>query len=232
MKGKLYLIPNTLGDSKFNDVMPPAVAEVLTGLVYIIVENEKTARRYIKRFLPEKNQSELVLDVLDKHTDPLDMPGFLKPIESGHNVGIISEAGVPCVADPGADIVNIAHRKGIEVIPMVGPSSLLLALMGSGFNGQQFTFRGYLPFDRTHRKKVLHTMEREAGQGVTQLFMETPYRNEKLMEELIGSLHPNTRLCVATDLTLPTQYIKTQSIANWNGNIPRINKRPTIFLID
>ena len=139
-KGCIYLIPNTLGEDNFNAVLPPDVVQIVDSLDYFIVENEKTARAYIKRLLPEKSQREINMEILDKHTDPLDLPGFLKPVEGGKNVGIISEAGVPCVADPGAEIVSIAHRKGLKVRPLVGPSSILLALMGSGFNGQQFIF--------------------------------------------------------------------------------------------
>lgn len=231
-KGSLYLIPNLLGESKHQSVLPNEVVTILDSLEYFVVENERTARAFIKHVLPDKKQSDLKMEILDKQTDPLEIPGFLAPIERGYDVGVISEAGVPCVADPGADLVNIAHRRDIGVRPLVGPSSILLALMSSGFNGQQFAFRGYLPFDKTVRKKVLSFMEREIRQGVTQIFMETPYRNNKLIEELVKMLHPDTRLCIACDLTLNTEFIKTKSLSEWSKGWPDLHKRPAIFLID
>ena len=176
----LYLLPNTLGQDNFDSIIPKDVVDTIESLTYFIVENEKTARAYIKHLLPEKDQSELRLEILDKQTDPLDLPYFLDPINKGHSIGIVSEAGVPCVADPGASIVSIAHRRGIQVRPCVGPSSILLALMSSGFNGQQFTFRGYLPHDRAIRKRVFQAMQKDIRDGITQIFMETPYRNGKL----------------------------------------------------
>ena len=231
-KGSIYLIPNTLGEDNFTGVLPPDVVSIVESLDYFIVENEKTARAYIKRLLPEKQQREIQMEILDKHTDPLDLPLFLRPVENGVNVGIISEAGVPCVADPGAEIVSIAHRKGLTVKPLVGPSSILLALMGSGFNGQQFTFRGYLPFDSAIRKRVFQAMNKDLKDGITQIFMETPYRNNKLLEELLKVLHPETKLCIACDITLENEYIQTRTIADWARNLPDLHKRPTIFLLD
>ena len=219
----IYLLPNTLGQDNFDSIIPKDVVNIIDSLTYFIVENEKTARAYIKHLLPDKNQRELRLDILDKQTDPLDLPGFLDPIKNGHSIGILSEAGVPCVADPGATIVSIAHRKGIEVRPCVGPSSILLALMASGFNGQQFAFRGYLPHDRPIRKRVYQAMQKD---------METPYRNGKLLEELINTLHPETKLCIAVDITLDSEYIKTQTVAQWSLELPDLHKRPAIFLID
>jgi len=231
-KGSIYLIPNTLGEDNFTGVLPTDVVSIVESLDYFIVENEKTARAYIKRLLPEKQQREIQMEILDKHTDPLDLPLFLRPVENGVNVGIISEAGVPCVADPGAEIVSIAHRKGLTVKPLVGPSSILLALMGSGFNGQQFTFRGYLPFDSAIRKRVFQAMNKDLKDGITQIFMETPYRNNKLLEELLKVLHPETKLCIACDITLENEYIQTRTIADWARNLPDLHKRPTIFLLD
>jgi 16S rRNA (cytidine1402-2'-O)-methyltransferase len=228
----IYLLPNTLGQDNFDYIIPKDVVNIIDSLTYFIVENEKTARAYIKRLLPEKNQRELRLEILDKQTDPLDLPYFLDPIKNGHSIGVLSEAGVPCVADPGASIVSIAHRKGIEVRPCVGPSSILLALMASGFNGQQFTFRGYLPHDKPIRKRVFQAMQKDIRDGITQIFMETPYRNGKLMEELVANLHPETKLCIAVDITLDTEKIKTQTVAQWRLDVPELHKRPTIFLID
>ncbi|MDA8529207.1 SAM-dependent methyltransferase [Schleiferiaceae bacterium] len=228
----IYLLPNTLGQDNFDYIIPKDVVNIIDSLTYFIVENEKTARAYIKHLLPEKNQRELRLEILDKQTDPLDLPYFLDPIKKGHSVGVLSEAGVPCVADPGASIVSIAHRKGIEVRPCVGPSSILLALMASGFNGQQFTFRGYLPHDKPIRKRVFQAMQKDIRDGITQIFMETPYRNGKLMEELVANLHPETKLCIAVDITLDTEKIKTQTVAQWRLDVPELHKRPAIFLID
>lgn len=230
--GNLYLIPNTLGEDNFSFVLPDEVKSVIESLDYFIVENERTARAYIKRLLPDKIQKDIHVEIIDKHTDPLDLPGFLRPIENGKNAGIISEAGVPCIADPGAEIVSIAHRKGIKVVPLVGPSSILLALMASGFNGQQFAFRGYLPFDQQIRKRVFQAMNKDIKDGITQIFMETPYRNNKLLDELLKIMHPETKLCIACDITLENEYIRTKTIANWVGSLPDLHKRPTIFLID
>ena len=230
--GDLYLIPNTLGEDNFSFVLPDEVKSVIESLDYFIVENERTARAYIKRLLPDKIQKDIHVEIIDKHTDPLDLPGFLKPIENGKNAGIISEAGVPCIADPGAEIVSIGYRKGLKVIPIVGPSSILLALMASGFNGQQFAFRGYLPFDQQIRKRVFQAMNKDIKDGITQIFMETPYRNNKLLDELLKIMHPETKLCIACDITLENEYIRTKTIANWVGSLPDLHKRPTIFLID
>ena len=230
--GNLYLIPNTLGEDNFSFILPDEVKSVIESLDYFIVENERTARAYIKRLLPDKIQKDIHVEIIDKHTDPLDLPGFLKPIENGKYAGIISEAGVPCIADPGAEIVSIAHRKGLKVIPLVGPSSILLALMASGFNGQQFAFRGYLPFDQQIRKRVFQAMNKDIKDGITQIFMETPYRNNKLLDELLKIMHPDTKLCIACDITLENEYIRTKTIANWVGSLPDLHKRPTIFLID
>lgn len=231
-KGSIYLIPNTLGEDNFTSVLPTEVVKIVESLDYFIVENEKTARGFIKRLLPQKQQREIKMEILDKHTDPLDLPIFLRPVENGANVGVISEAGVPCVADPGAEIVSIAHRKGLHVKPLVGPSSILLALMGSGFNGQQFAFRGYLPFDAGIRRRVFQAMNKDLKDGITQIFMETPYRNNKLVEELLKVLHPETKLCIACDITLENEYIQTKTIADWARNLPDLHKRPTIFLLD
>lgn len=230
--GNLYLIPNTLGEDNFSFILPDEVKSVIESLDYFIVENERTARAYIKRLLPDKIQKDIHVEIIDKHTDPLDLPGFLKPIENGKNAGIIAEAGVPCIADPGAEIVSIAHRKGLKVIPLVGPSSILLALMASGFNGQQFAFRGYLPFDQQIRKRVFQAMNKDIKDGITQIFMETPYRNNKLLDELLKIMHPETKLCIACDITLENEYIRTKTIADWVGSLPDLHKRPTIFLID
>lgn len=232
MSGTIYLIPNTLGEDNFSEVLPEDTIALIDRLDYFIVENERTARAYIKRLLPNKNQSDISMEIIDKQTDPLDLPLFLKPVEKGRDAGIISEAGVPCVADPGAEIVSIAHRRGIQVKPCVGPSSILLALMASGFNGQQFTFRGYLPFDGAIRKRTFQAMQKDIRDGITQIFMETPYRNGKLLEELVKVMHPETKLCIAADITLPNEFIQTKTLASWLSQFPDIHKRPAIFLMD
>lgn len=231
-QGLVYLIPNTLGNSPLEDVLPPEVVRIIGSLNHFVVENEKTARAFLKRVQPDKPQREYHIELLDKHTEPLDIPPLLKPVFSGHSIGILSEAGVPCVADPGSELVSVAHRQGVVVRPLVGPSSILLALMASGFNGQMFTFKGYLPHDKALRKKMFQHMEREIKQGTTQIFMETPYRNNKLVEELTAVLHPETRLCIAADITLETEFIKTQSLARWAKNLPDLHKRPALFLLD
>ena len=229
--GDLYLIPNTLGEDNFSFILPDKVKSIIESLDYFMVENEKTARAYIKRLLPNKNQEEIHFEIIDNQTDPIDLPGFLKPIENGQNGGIISEAGLPCIADPGAEIVSIAHRRGLKIIPLVGPSSILMALIASGFNGQRFSFHGYLPFDSKIRKRVFQAMNKEIINGVTQIFMETPYRNNKLVEELLRIMHPETKLCIACDITLENEYIRTKTIADWVSSLPDLHKRPTIFLI-
>ncbi len=230
--GQLYLVPNTLGDSPISEVLPPEVVQIIGSLNHFVVENEKTARAFLKKVQPDKPQREYHIEILDKHTEPMEIPGLLRPAFQGHSIGILSEAGVPCVADPGSELVNVAHRQGIAVRPLVGPSSILLALMASGFNGQMFTFKGYLPHDRALRKKVFQHMEREIRQGTTQIFMETPYRNNKLVEELTQVLHPETRLCIAADLTLSTEMIKTQALSKWAKDLPDLHKRPALFLLD
>lgn len=232
MAGKVYLIPTTLGDNDPMGVLPITVQNTIALLDEFIVENEKTARRFIKKICPEKSQPSLKFHVINKYTEATELPGFLERCYSGGNVGILSEAGCPGVADPGADVVKIAHQKGIQVIPLVGPSSILLAVMGSGLNGQSFAFNGYLPIDKSEKKNALKTLERKSKElQQSQLFIETPYRNNQLLESMCGTLQNNTMLCVACDLTLETEYIKTQPIANWKKTKVDLHKRPTIFMI-
>jgi len=232
MKGKLYLIPVTLGDSDPLDVLPHTVSQAVKFIDHYIVENEKTARRSIKAISPEKVQSSLHLSVLNKHTLDAEHNEMLKPCFDGFNVGLMSEAGCPGIADPGAAIVKLAHEKGIQVVPLVGPSSILLAMMASGMNGQSFTFHGYLPIDKGERKSALKNLEKlSADRNQSQIFIETPYRNNKMLEDLIQSLQPNTLLCIAADITLPTEFIKTQCIADWKKTKVDLDKRPSIFII-
>jgi 16S rRNA (cytidine1402-2'-O)-methyltransferase len=230
-KGKLYLIPNTLGDTPPLEVMPLAIKKAIERIDHYIVENEKTARHFIKKISSGKSQPNLKIELLNKFTDPSLLPSFLEPCLQGFDMGVISEAGCPGVADPGAEVVAIAHEKGIQVVPLVGPSSILLALMASGLNGQQFAFSGYLPIDKVDRKKKLKAMERISRDlGQTQIFIETPYRNDNLLTDLIKMLGGHTRLCVACDISLPTEYIKTMTVSEWKNEKVALHKRPAIFL--
>jgi len=229
--GNLYLIPTLLGDTEPLEVLPLSIKKVIDETNHFIVENEKSARAFIKKVLPSKSQPELVLFVLNKFTEKLEYARFLEPCRLGLPVGILSEAGVPCIADPGAEIVAIAHSESIRVVPMVGPSSILLALMASGFNGQQFAFNGYLPIESQGRKKALRSLEIKAQKGETQIFMETPYRNMRMMEDALAALDERTLLTIATDITLPTEFIKTQTMAQWKKRLPDLSKRPCIFVL-
>lgn len=230
--GKLYLIPTTLGDNDPLEVLPISVKRLIDRTDYFIVENEKTARRFIKRISPEKSQQGLQLETLNKHTTAEQHSGFLKPCSEGFDIGIISEAGCPGVADPGAEVVALAHQKGIQVVPLVGPSSILLALMASGMNGQSFAFNGYLPIDKAEKKRALKQLEKRSFElGQSQLFMETPYRNDKLLQDLIAILQPKTLLTVATDITLGQEFIKTKTVQQWKSSKVDLHKRPTIFVL-
>lgn len=231
-KPKLYLIPTTLGESKLTDILPQRITEIISICNYFIVENEKTARQFIKKVCPEKNQAQLRISVLNKHTSPEQYSDFLNPIEEGFPVGIISEAGCPAIADPGADIVAIAHQKHIDIEPLVGPSSIILAMMASGLNGQNFAFNGYLPIDKNERKQTLKKLERKIkDEHQSQLFIETPYRNDKLLQDLLLHLSGEIKICIACDVTLPTQFIKTLSVNQWKKQTISLHKRPTIFVI-
>jgi len=231
-RGKLYLIPSTLGENEPLEVLPISIKRVIESIDYYIVENEKTARRFIKKISPRKSQPGLHLEVLNKYTETGSIPTFLAPCDAGQNIGILSEAGCPGIADPGAEVVKFAHDKGIQVIPLVGPSSIFLALMASGLNGQSFAFNGYLPIDNAERKKSIKSMEKVSkSERQTQLFMETPYRNDKLLAELLRTLSPKTHLCVACDITLTTEYIKTMMVSEWKKTTLDLHKRPTIFII-
>ena len=232
LHGKLYLIPTTLGEMIPDDVLPQTIKRSIDFIDHYIVENEKTARRFIKSVNPEKKQPNLKIFLLNKRTEESEFNEFIKPIYDGYNIGLMSEAGCPGVADPGAAIVKIAHEKGIQVVPLVGPSSILLAMMASGMNGQSFAFNGYLPIEKGEKKKALKDFERFSQEkNQSQLFIETPYRNNKMLEDLTNSLDQNTQVCVACDITLPTEFIKTQSANSWKKNIVDLHKRPTIFII-
>lgn len=232
MKGKLYLIPTPIGESALHAI-PAYVIEHLHQMNYIIAERGKTVRAFMKATKPVKPFSEITFFELNKFTDKKDLPSFVKPLEEGHDVGLLSEAGCPGVADPGAVIVEMAHQKGIEVVPLVGPSSILLALMASGMNGQSFCFHGYIPQKKPGLNKSLSKLEQMAiRHKQTQIFIETPYRNNPLVEEALRTLAPTTKLCVATDLTLATQSVVTKTMENWKkSGFPDIHKKPSVFLI-
>lgn len=231
--GKLYLIPVMMGDhSNHKDVLPESVAKTIEMLDYFIVENEKTARKHIKQIVPHKPQPSLKISLLNKRTESTEYNAMLAPCLNGENVGVMSEAGCPGIADPGAEIVKIAHQKGIQVIPMVGPSSILMAMMGSGFNGQSFAFNGYLPIDKSEKKSALKNFERLSSEkNQSQIFIETPYRNNKLVEDILQVLQGDTLLCIAADITLDTEYIKTKAVSEWRKTKIDLQNRPAIFVI-
>lgn len=229
----LYLIPTPLGAPDMPCLLPHEQAQI-TGLTDFVVEAEKTARAHLKHLGVTTPIRELNLQTLNEHTDLKTLPELLKPLQEGRSMGILSEAGCPAVADPGANLVALAHRHGYEVRPLVGPSSLLLALMASGANGQNFAFKGYLPSEKSERIAALKSLEqRSRQQNETQLFIETPYRNDALLADALETLQPETRLCTATDLTLPTQEIISQTVAAWRKSktLPNLKKRPTIFVL-
>jgi 16S rRNA (cytidine1402-2'-O)-methyltransferase len=231
-KGKLYLIPTTLGENEPLEVLPISIKRVIEAVDYYIVENEKTTRRFIKKISPRKSQPGLHIQVLNKYTEVGTLPSFLQPCLEGLNVGVVSEAGCPGIADPGADIVRLAHQKNIQVVPLVGPSSIILALMASGLNGQNFAFNGYLPIDTSERKKAIKSLEKKSlDNNQSQIFIETPYRNDKLFAELLKNLSNNTQLCVACEITLTTESIMTKSVSDWKQRTVQLNKRPAIFII-
>jgi 16S rRNA (cytidine1402-2'-O)-methyltransferase len=231
-KGKLYLIPTILGDNTQLATLPASILNHIKEIDVFIVENLRTSRRHIKKIYPGKNIDKTIFYAYGKH-DTLNLEqDFLPHILNGKNVGLLSEAGLPCIADPGSKIVEYAHDFRIDIVPLVGPSSILLALMASGMNGQNFAFNGYLPIDKNERIKTLRYLESLAKKtGQTQIFMETPYRNHQLFDSILKSCNNNTRLCIASDITLPTEKIKTKTIIGWKQTTIDIHKKPTIFLI-
>jgi len=230
--GKVYLIPTTLGDNAPLEVLPISIKRTIENIDHYIVENEKTARHFIKKVSPGKSQPDLHIESLNKYTDPSVIPSYLDPCIHGFNIGLLSEAGCPGIADPGADVVKVAHERRIQVVPLVGPSSILMAMMSSGMNGQNFAFNGYLPIDNKERKSMIKSLERlSRDKGQSQIFMETPYRNNKLVQELVRTLQKSTRLCIACDITLPSEFIQTKSAHEWSEINVDLDKRPTIYII-
>lgn len=231
-KGSLYLIPSLLGESQPLTVLPLSVKAAIEKIDYYIVEHEKDARRFIKSIASHKKQSKLHFEQINKFTKEEEIPHMLNPCLRGLDMGVISDAGCPGIADPGARIIHLAHQQGIEVKPLVGPSSILLGMMSSGLNGQNFAFNGYLPIDNRERREALKQLEKlSKANDQTQLFIETPYRNNQMLESILSALHPMTQLCIACDLTLETQFIKTTSVSEWAKIKVDLQKRPTIFII-
>ncbi len=229
----LYLIPVTLGDTPHDRVLPAANADIVRSVKHFVVEEVRTARRFLKAVDRAIDIDALTLMPMGKHADPARFSSYLEPLRRGEDVGVISEAGCPAVADPGADIVALAQREGFRVVPLVGPSSILLSVMASGFNGQSFAFVGYLPIDPADRTRRLRQLEaRSAAEGQTQIFIETPYRNARLFADVLAALHPTTRLCVAAGLTTEAEYVRTHTLAQWRKiGLPDLAKTPAIFLI-
>lgn len=232
MQAALYLIPVTLGDTEIDRVLPNHNRNIIAGISHYVVENIRSARRFLRRSNPDIVIDDLTFYTLDEHTRPEEIASFLAPLREGKPMGVISEAGCPAIADPGADLVAIAQRENLPVVPLVGPSSILMSLMASGFNGQSFAFNGYLPVEPAERTRKIKQLEQRAySEDQTQIFIETPYRNHKMIEELVRTCRPNTRLCVACDISCEGEEIHTRTIAQWKKAKYDIQKRPAIFLI-
>ncbi|MBV5283922.1 MAG: SAM-dependent methyltransferase [Paludibacter sp.] len=228
----LYLIPTSLGECSFDKILPAQNTQIVTDLKHFVVEDVRTARRFLKKANPAIEINDLTFYVLNQHTTPEELSSFLSPMFAGHDLGVLSEAGCPAIADPGADVVAMAQKNNFTVVPLVGPSSILLSLMASGFNGQSFAFVGYLPIQPADRAKMLRKLENRAyTENQSQIFIETPYRNMKMLEEILQVCQPNTRLCIAVDITLETEFIKTKTVKEWKTQLPDLSKRPCIFLI-
>lgn len=232
MAGKLYMIPTTLGGEQINDVIPETVQKLISEIRHFIVEDIKSARRYLRRVDRNFPIDESVFFELNKRTEDKELYSFLKPALEGHSIGVISEAGCPGVADPGAEIVAMAHEIGVRVTPLVGPSSILLALMGSGFSGQEFTFHGYLPKERKDRIKKIKDFEAYTRRtGHTNIFMDTPFRNMNVLDDLLNELADTTKLCIASNITLPDESVWTMTVEQWREKAYDLSKKPALFLI-
>ena len=231
-KGKLYLIPTPLGDNEPAEVLPAGVIERACSLRVFVVEEIRTARRFLSRYGLRGHIAELEFHELNEHSSAADVEALGSLFDRGEDVGLLSEAGLPAVADPGAELVALCHRRGVEVVPLVGPSSLMLALMASGLNGQSFAFCGYVPAKPEERRNALRALEKQsAAARRSQIIIETPYRNDALLADMLQTLSPRTRICVAADITLPSQFIRTDSVAGWRSHVPVIGKRPCVFII-
>ena len=232
METALYLLPVTLGDTPVSKVLPQYNTEIILGIRHFIVEDIRSARRFLRSVCSDFDIDGSQFFELNKHTSPAEISGFLKPLIDGKPMGVISEAGCPAVADPGADVVAIAQRKGLRVVPLVGPSSIILSVMASGFNGQSFAFHGYLPIKPDERAKELRRLEQRVyNEDQTQLFIETPYRNNKMVDDILKNCRPQTKLCIAANITCDGEYVRTHSVKEWKNNVPDLSKIPCIFLI-
>jgi 16S rRNA (cytidine1402-2'-O)-methyltransferase len=231
--GKLFLIPTFLTDQIGADSMPSINILIIAELNYFIVENIRSARRFLRSVGYKKDFSKVIFYELNEHTEPTEVANFIKPLLSGDNMGLISEAGTPCIADPGAEIVLLAHQNDIRIVPLTGPNSILLALMASGLNGQQFAFHGYLPIEKNERNKYIRNIEKDSlTNGRTQIFIETPYRNNQLFEALLNNCNPGLKLCVASQINSDEEFIKTLTIKEWKKQVPDLHKKPAVFLIN
>lgn len=232
MNGKLLLIPNTLGGETLESIIPAGVIELVSNMRYFAVEDLKSARRLLRKMDREFPIDDSTFFLLNKKTPPDELYGMIVPLKKGFDVGIISEAGCPGIADPGANLVALAHEKGFQVVPLIGPSSILLALISSGFNGQEFSFHGYLPKERKDRIRKLKEMEQSTRRaGVTHIFMDTPFRNMHVLEDMLTDLSDETMVCIASGLTLPNETVRMMSIRDWRENDYDLNKIPALFLI-
>jgi len=231
VNGRIYLIPVTLGGDDFLKVIPEKVISLTRLLRYFIVEDIRSARRFLRLIDKEFPINDTVFFELNEHTDESDIVHYLDPVLKGSDTGLLSEAGLPGIADPGARIIALAHKKKITVTPLSGPSSILLALISSGLNGQNFTFNGYLPVKPVERSAKLRELERKAGEGFAQIFMETPYRNQKMMESIVTTCHNDTMLCIAADITLPSESIRTMKISEWKRDLPSLNDKLVVFVM-
>ncbi len=232
MAGSIFLIPNTLGNNEISDVIPDSVIKLVPELKYFIVENIRNARRFLKKINKDINIDEIEFFELNKHTDENSAINFIQPAFKGIDIGLLSEAGLPCIADPGNIIVSLAHKFEIKVVPISGPSSIIMALIASGLNGQNFAFNGYLPVSKQERVSKIKSLElRSLKEKQTQIFMETPYRNNQLLEDVLKTCNNNTFLCVAANISLENEFIKTMTIGEWRKYKKDFNKQPAIFVI-
>lgn len=231
MNGRIYLIPVTLGGENFRDVIPEGSLTVARRLRYFVVEEIRSARRYLRSIDREFPIDESTFFILNEHTPDNEIETFLDPVLNGYDTGLMSEAGLPCIADPGAKMVALAHRRNITVTPLSGPSSIILALISSGLNGQNFSFHGYLPVKSDERKARLRELEKRSREGYAQIFMETPYRNQNMLESVLSTCSPEMRLCIASDITLPSEFISTRKISEWKRDKPDLKDKMVIFIL-
>jgi len=229
--GKIYMVPVTLGDNDYRKVIPDKVLSIIRSLRLFAVEDLRSARRYLKLIDKDFPVNDTTFQELNEHTNESEIGHYLDPVLKGSDMGIMSEAGLPGIADPGSLLVSLAHRKKIKVIPLAGPSSILMALISSGLNGQNFTFNGYLPVKPGDRVSKLKELERKSHDGFAQIFMETPYRNQRMLDSILASCNSETQLCIAVNITLPDEFIKTMTIAEWKKNLPQINDRMAVFIL-